>query len=163
MLKNRLFTLGLMIAGIITIVSCSSDDDKYNSMSPRFTEITLKDLSTGESTLRAGEPFVATAIQGSKGKLLNSTRYKWEVSNTEEATHKYIRGVVYDQESGNPTDTIVIPTAGRYELIFSAEYNISGIANGTNFTESLNNGGSATYQASSLKFKVTLTKSILVR
>lgn len=162
MYKKILFFAGLLVAAIVVGVSCSSDDNKYKSESPQFSEITLIDLNTGETNIRAGQPFVATAIQSSKGKLLNSTHYKWNVTNTDDVSHKYKSGVVYDQEPENPSDTIVIPNAGRYELVFSADYGVSGIATGKSYTESLTNGGSAMYKASSLKFKVTLTKSIIV-
>lgn len=163
MIKNTLCAVGLLFVGMVSAVSCSSDDDKYHSESPRFSDITLADLATGETTIRAGEPFVATAVQSSKGKLLNSTQYKWDIVNEESDTHKYTSSVVYDHESSNPSDTIVIPNAGRYELTFFADYNVSGIATGSNFTESLGSGGTATYQASSLKFKVKLSKTVVVR
>lgn len=147
---------------VMAIVACSSDDEKFKSVSPRFSKITLTNLNTSEGSLQAGQPFVATAVQSSKGRLLNSTQYKWHIEDTDNVSHKYTSGIIYDHQPENPSDTILISHPGRYELVFTADYNISGVATGANLTESLTNGGTATYQVSTLKYKVKLTKFIVV-
>lgn len=145
------------------LASCSSDEDKYISEFPIFEDITFYHPDSKESSLKVGEPFVATAIQKQKGKLLNTTKYRWNLENASNATHKYKSSVVYDINSENPEDTIVIDAPGRYTLIFSAEYNISGQPNLHNYNVSLPNGtGNVAYKSSALKYVVTIRKKLIV-
>ena len=144
------FTLSKAIlpALCISLASCSNDDDKYQSRPPELSEITIQSLEEGTpTTLRAGDRFVATAVQTSKGHLLYKAEYTWTISPTEgvDYSQKNKSTVVYDRESDNPTDTIVINTPGEYNITLNARYHASG-------------QGQLWYQASVTKRRVVINK-----
>lgn len=153
----RLAAIGLATA-LITLTACSEDENnpKYTSLPPEFNGVELTPLA-GDGTIRAGEPFVATAIQEKKGKLLYGATYTWSTTPEDGVAHSYQGKVVYDNDSSNPTDTIVIATPGIYTLRLNARYNISGsyrIVSKVNEWED----GSATYSTPSFQFYVVDVK-----
>ena len=98
----------LIIPFLTLFCACSddADDEKYASRPPVFEEIVCQPLNAGETVLRAGQPFVVTARQKSLGRLINNTTYTWSDSEGQ-LSHKFTQKVIYDQETQNPTDTVV--------------------------------------------------------
>lgn len=126
-MKNSIFFALPMLC--VCLASCSNDDDKYRSAPPTLSEITIHSLEDNAgSTLYAGDKFVATAVQSSKGHLLYKATYKWTISPTEgvDYSQKTKTTVIYDNEPSDPTDTIVINTPGEYNITLDATYNASG-------------------------------------
>ncbi len=167
-MKARL-TFPLLLAVLLCSCSEDSNDSKYRSEPPLFSGITLQSLSTGASTIKAGEKFVITANQQSKGRLLNKTTYSWSISPSNEGdSQKYDNLVIYDNNSVNPTDTVVISTPGTYTITFTGSYNASGNTSvwsnskGSSFSEYWNDGH-AIYDVRGLYgFKVTIEKKNVV-
>lgn len=176
-MKNKLsLTPILFIAFSVMSTSCSDDNEnkaKYNSAPPTFSNMKVADLETGSTVLKAGNKIVVTLEQSSKGKLLNKTTYNWSLNpDLEGNSHKYKTSVIYDQETENPTDTILINTAGTYTITFTAKYNASafttiwqnsGAANNNTYWP--DNSGKVSYELSGiggLGFKVKATKKIVV-
>lgn len=154
--------------------SCSDEanDEKYRSEPPTFSDLTFKTVDTGSETIHVGEKFVVTAEQKKLRRLLNTTTYSWSVTpnSNSQVSQKYVQSVIYDQETQNPTDTLVITEAGDYEITFTARYNVSGNTTvwsskyGYTYSESFADGnGTATYTTGGLfYFGVTATKSFSV-
>ena len=111
---------------LLGIASCTEDHDdpKYTSLPPTFSHVEVKSLD-GDSVLRVGKEIVVTAVQSKKGKLLYKAEYKWG-QNKGNATHKYTKEVIYDNNPVNPTDTIIFSAPGNYTLSLNAKYHISG-------------------------------------
>ena len=160
----------LIIPFLTLFCACSddADDEKYASRPPVFEEIVCQPLNDGETVLRAGQPFVVTARQKSLGRLLNNSTYTWS-DREGQLSHKFTQKVIYDQETQNPTDTVVAPSAGAYKLTMYARYNASGNTSwwsgkyGSTFQSTLTEGGKATYVTGGLfYFGVTLEKTIMV-
>ena len=84
--SSRLFPL-LFIGMTLAFASCSEDsnDPKYTSRCPRFSDVTCRSLSGG-TVLQAGQPIVVTAVQRSQGKLLNGTTYEWSCEINDSST-----------------------------------------------------------------------------
>lgn len=150
---------GLLLAGL-SLAACDDSDD-YASHPPYFSDITFS-----PDTVRAGETFVATAVQSSAGTLLDRTTYTWTLSqNGEEVdvAHRYTTGGVYPYLPSNPTDTLTIGTAGSYVLTLVARYNISGQSDGTYYYVSSDDGSfSASCQGGSWNYTITMTKTFRV-
>lgn len=115
----------LLVTGMWVSCSDNSEDGKYASLAPRFSDLTLVG-SDGTTTLKTGDKIVATAVQEQQGRLLYKATYEWQTSLTNGVTHLYTKGVVYDHTPINPTDTIVFELPGRYTLTFKGKYWISG-------------------------------------
>ena len=111
---------------IIGLVACTEDHDapKYTSRPPLFSHVEAMSLD-GDSILRAGKEIVITAVQSQKGKLLYKATYKWGQKKGD-ASHKYTKEVIYDNNPVNPTDTVVFASPGTYTLTMNAKYHISG-------------------------------------
>lgn len=138
-----------LLTAVFIFAGCEKEN--YNSEPPLLKDITIRSLTTGESEVHVGEKFVLTAEQKKKGKLLNATKYTWSCDN-EAISHKYNTSVIYDQESQNPTDTLIATNAGSYIINFTAKYNASGDTQdwsskyGSSFSEPFpDNNGKATY------------------
>lgn len=152
------------------MAGCSEDsnNEKYRSEPPMFEDFTLKSLDTGASEVHAGEKFVITGEQKKLGRLLNTTTYAWTAAPSDGVSQKYQRSAIYDQETQNPTDTLIITQPGEYTVTFQARYNASGNTSvwsgsrGYSFTESFADGnGKATYVTGGLfYFSVTAEKKI---
>lgn len=163
-MKSSKFIAATTLSSLaIFITSCSEhyDDPKYRSMPPSFSDMTFTNLN-GESTMRTGERIVATAVQSSIGRLLNRTTYTWSTSPTEGISHAFVKSVVYDQETQNPTDTLVFTIPGTYTVTLTAKYNSSGnnqsIDNTVEFTD-----GSVTYVTNGLlSYSVTVKKTVKI-
>ncbi len=102
---------------------------------------------------------------------LYKATYVWTAvsSGTGTASSKQNKGeVVYDNDSGDCTDTLVVTEAGKYTLTFSADYRPSGSTenwiskNGSSFSESLDGGGTASYSAGVTLFRVKAVYSVNV-
>ena len=162
-MKRFLFsilTVALTAAATLTLGSCS-DDDKYASYAPRFSDMTFTNL-TGKTTFHVGDTIVATAVQKKYGHLLDRTTYKWEVSPSEGVGQKYMTGCVYDNDRSNPTDTLVFSSAGSYTIKLTARYNASGISESASSSEDFPDGGSASYASAALAVFAYVTKTIRV-
>lgn len=144
--------------------SCSSDEDKYLSEPPIFSDFSIKNLTDGSDVVRAGQPFVVTAEQRKQGKKLYHAKYTWSANNAEDWSHKYTHGVVYDKQPIHPTDTIIAPNPGRYKLTLTAEYNPSGIVRAQSGSYNLTSGdGTVSVSAAAVKIRVVISKSIRVQ
>ena len=153
-MKTRFFVLALLLASVA--VSC--DDDDYTSSLPTFSDITFS-----EETLYTNQEITATAVQSSKGRLLDRTTYSWTISDDDaDATLNYNSGVVYDDNPSNPSCTFTTPSyAGTFTIQLYAKYNISGqSANAESYTSF--DDGSATYSVSALTGSATVVKSFKV-
>lgn len=119
----KLSSVYMLLVAAVFAVSCSSDDDKYNSVSPKFSEITFT-----PSDIYPGELITATAVQYKKGKLINRSSYSWSISGTtEDLNVSGNRSLFYDNDKSNPTCTFTAPsTPGTYTIEFNGEYNASG-------------------------------------
>lgn len=167
---KKLFSL-LIISLAIFFTSCSdeSNNEKYRSEPPTFSDITVKPLNGNDSQIHVGEKFLATAKQKKLGRLLNASTYSW-TCNSNDIAHNFQKSVIYDDDTHNPTDTLIVTKAGSYTLTFTGKYNASGNTQiwaqkyGSDFSETFESGeGSANYVTGGLLyFKVTATKTIQV-
>jgi|GEM_PF-515058 len=159
--------LNLLVAAVLLVLpaACSEDDDKYNSIVPEFSDMQFHPLDKASgNVIYAGEPFVATAVQSSRGRLLDRTTYAWALNDEDEemdVPHKYRKEVVYDVQSDNPTDTIIVSRPGNYRLRFRANYRVSGTGSGGGSIISIP-GGQITYYLSTLTYQVTIDKNLKV-
>lgn len=159
--------LNLLVAAVLLVLpaACSEDEDKYNSTVPEFSDMQFHPLDKASGdVIYAGEPFVATAVQSNRGRLLDRTTYSWAFNDEDEDTdvsHKYRKEVVYDVQSVNPTDTIILGTPGNYRLRFNGEYRVSGTGSGGGAIVSIP-GGQITYYLSTLTYRVTIEKNLKV-
>lgn len=168
-MKTQLKAILVLSTTLLCACTNDSNDSKYRSEPPQFSEVTLQSLTTGTSTIKAGEKFVVTANQKNKGRLLNKTTYAWSISPSNEGdSQKYDNVVIYDNNSVNPTDTVVINTPGQYTITFTGTYNASGNttvwsnSKGSSFSEYWNDGH-VTYDVRGLYgFKVTIEKKNIV-
>lgn len=146
------------------LAACSEDWDspEYQSRSPMFSAMTLKNLEgEDDGVWRAGVPIVATAVQSRTGSLLYKAVYEWTCSS-EDVTHKYRSTVVYDNENDNPTDTLTFAQPGSYRLTFRGRYHISGNAEMLNGSEAIPDG-TVTYSTPSwMYYDVTVERSVRV-
>ncbi len=167
---HTLFAAVCAAALVFAAASCGDDDEKYRSEPPKIARITVSPHD-GHTSIRAGERFVATAVQSKTGVNLYKATYVWTAvsSGTGTASSKQNKGeVVYDNDSGDCTDTLVVTEAGKYTLTFSADYRPSGSTenwiskNGSSFSESLDGGGTASYSAGVTLFRVKAVYSVNV-
>ena len=159
--SSRLFPL-LFIGMTLAFASCSEDsnDPKYTSRCPRFSDVTCRSLSGG-TVLQAGQPIVVTAVQRSQGKLLNGTTYEWSCEINDSTTHKKKQGLIYDYDKSDPRDTLIINEPGEYTICLEAKYNISGLYDGSVGTEKFS-GGEVSYTTSPLNCFASLKKKFRV-
>jgi len=153
-----LFALALLIAS-----SCSEhyDDAKYASLPPSFSDMTFTNLD--DTTIKAGDKIVATAVQSSIGRLLNGTNYTWTATPDEGVTHKYKSFVIYDNETANPTDTIVFPTAGTYTVTLTSKYKSSGNNQAVDGTSTFTDGKVTYTTGGLLYYSVVVEKTVVVK
>lgn len=151
------------LAILAGLAACSEDQDnpKYTSRPPAFSGVEVKSLD-GDSTLRAGEEIVVTAVQGAKGKLLYKAEYKWGLKKGE-ASHRYTKEVVYDLNPVNPSDTVVFTTPGTYTMTLNAKYHISGNYDNINGTDVWEDGSVKYSTPSWLYYLVDIEKKITVQ
>lgn len=155
------------------LAACSDDseDEKYRSEPPKLANILVSPLD-GHTSIRAGERFVATAVQSQTGRNIYKATYVWTASaanGTGTATSKQNKSVaVYDNDSGDATDTLIVTEAGKYTLTFTGEYRPGGSTtywmkkNGNTLTESLADGGTANYYAGATLFRIKAERTINV-
>lgn len=159
--------LNLLVAAVLLVLpaACSEDDDKYNSIVPEFSDMQFHPLNEASGdVIYAGEPFVATAVQSSRGRLLDRTTYVWAFNDEDEdmgVEHNFLPEVVYDVQSVNPTDTITVSQPGNYRLRFRANYRVSGTGSGGGSIVSIS-GGQISYYLSTLAYQVTIEKNLRV-
>lgn len=147
----------LLVAAVFTL-SCSDDDDKYSSTSPKFSDITFT-----PSEIFPGERVTATAVQYKKGKLLDRTTYAWSISGTDEDLDIEAKtALFYDNDKSNPTCTFTAPsTPGTYTIVFKGEYNVSGQSKTSGSSADIV-GGTAEYSSGPFKCFATVTKKFRV-
>lgn len=166
------FILTTGFVSLLTACSQDSDNAKYGSQPPVFSDMTMHVAKTDIEEIHVGDRAVVTAHQKSTGKLLNTTTYSWSISpEDDQATHQYKASVIYDQEKESPTDTIVFNSPGTYRVTLNARYNASGNTSawsgkhGYNYEEQLASGdGRATYVTGGLfYFQTTVRKTFIVK
>lgn len=152
----------LFIGMTLAFASCSEDsnDPKYTSRCPRFSDVTCHSLSGG-AVLQAGQPIVVTAVQRSQGKLLNGTTYEWSCEINDSTTHKKKQGLIYDYDKSDPRDTLIINEPGEYTICLEATYKISGLYDGSVGTEKFS-GGEVSYTTSPFNYRANLKKKFRV-
>lgn len=163
-------TIAFLLAAASTLlISCSEEtnSEKYRSEPPMLSDITVKPLNGNDGQIHAGQRFLATAEQSKLGRLLNATTYTW-TSNSDNISHSYESSVVYDNDTRNPTDTLVANAEGTYTLTFTGKYKASGNTQvwaqqkGSTFSEDFASGdGKVTYYTGGIfYFTVTATKQV---
>ena len=143
----------------IGFASCSNDDDNYTSKLPDFSDITFS-----SEVIHASQTVTATAVQHTKGTLLNSTSYAWKIIiSGDSAISASTPGVIYDNNSSNPSWTFTAPSISgkKYTLTFQGTYNISGKVDSGSRTAEIENG-TASYQWTPIKGIVTINKTFYV-
>jgi hypothetical protein len=151
----------LLIGSIVicSLSACSDDDDKYESRLPIFN-----DISFSEERLLTDQRVTATAVQNSKGILLDRVEYRWDANMYEpnDSTMSYVNAVLYTDNSTNPTCTFKTPEyPGRYRITFHGRYNISGQSTNKTISGTIPSGN-AIYVYTPLMGEVTVVKSFTV-
>lgn len=167
-MNKAYFFLLLMVSFLAISCSEETDNPKYRSEPPMLSDITVTSLD-GNSEIHAGQRFLATAVQSKLGRLLNTTSYTW-TGNSDNVSHAYEKSVIYDNDTHNPTDTLVASAAGTYTITFTGKYNASGNTQiwaqqkGSSFSEEFESGdGKVTYFTGGLLyFTVTATKEVVI-
>lgn len=165
---NKTLTILLAVSSFL-LPSCSEETNnkEYRSEPPMLSDISVTPLSGTDGQIHVGQRFVATAEQSKLGRLLNATTYTW-TSNSDNISHSYESSVIYDNDTHNPTDTLVANTEGTYTLTFLGKYKASGNTQiwaqqrGSSFSEDFATGnGSVTYYTGGIfYFTVTANKQI---
>lgn len=148
---------------ILFVAGCSdnADDPKYRSLPPEISDLTLAPLD-GSTELRANTPIVATVQQKKLGRLLHGATYSWKTSPID-IDHKYVKGVIYDQEPQNPTDTITFANKGTYTLTFTGRYKRSNYSGQHNYSVDISDG-KVTYSTPSLMYyDVKVEKTVRIK
>lgn len=166
--KTYIACLCTLAFGLFT-TSCddNTDDPKYRSLPPTFSDMDFKNIEGNAEELKAGDKIVATGVQQKYGRLLNKTTYNWKVDTIQankpvSANHSFKKEVVYDNNSVNPTDTIVFNYPGTYNVTFDAKYSISAQYQPINTVESIERG-SIKYSTSPLSYFVKIQKRITIK
>ena len=112
----------VMMSLVCLCTGCGDDSDEYVSVLPSFSDITFD-----TDQLYTGMTVTATAVQATKGKLLDRTTYDWVVNDT--TTAKVT--VIYDNDNGDPVFQFKVPkvavkTPSTITVKFEGRYNISG-------------------------------------
>ena len=153
----------LLLPALLAACSDHANDAEYRSEAPRFSDIVCRDLATGSSELRSGQPFVATAQISTAGRQLYQATYTWSTTPLD-MQHKYTASVVSNDWYESPTDTLVAPAAGTYRLTFKARYKTKGwVDTASGYVQDID-GGKVTYSIPSLQYvDVAAEKTIVVR
>ncbi len=125
---------------------------------------TFSDISFSEESLLTNHQVTATAVQYSKGVLLDRVEYRWYANMYEpnDSTMSFVNAVLYTDNSTNPTCTFKTPEyPGRYRITFHGRYNISGQSTNRTISGTFPSGY-ATYVYTPLMGEVTLVKSFIV-
>lgn len=161
--KNfALFSVLLLASGY----SCSEDKEEYKATFPEFIGLQAQNLGASKgSVLKAGEPFVVSAIEAKQGKHLYQAHYSWAVYPANNVSQRYTSSQVYDTKAMQVNDTITVQHGGSYRVTLVASYDVAGIGNAqVPASQRLpNNGGDVSYKASTLKYVVTLSKVFQVQ
>ena len=163
-MKTKKILMFLCCALALGIFATSCEEDDYTSQPPTFSDMTFTMVEDGSTDLRAGERVLATCVQSKKGHLLNLTKYNWS-ADTEKVTHSYKKELKagYDNESQNPTDTLVFENPGTYKVTFSARYTTSGDYNVVSRVDKIDQG-KITYKTPSFQFyDVIIEKRVTVK
>ena len=144
---------------LASLVACDDDAKKYTAEFPRFEPLQLK-LAENELP-KVGKSVVVEAPQRKMGKHLYEVTYQWTVSGPAEAVQRYGKSNLNTEHTPAPTDTITFSQSGRYNIVLVASYEVSGIGKGQSFTENFPaKMGSAKYDGSALRYRVTLERTI---
>ena len=102
----------VMMSLVCLCTGCGDDSDEYVSVLPSFSDITFD-----TDQLYTGMTVTATAVQATKGKLLDTTTAKVTV--------------IYDNDNGDPVFKFKVPKVAvtrpsTITVKFEGRYNISG-------------------------------------
>jgi hypothetical protein len=162
-MKKIIFAL---FSFVILLSACEGheNDSKYRSMYPLIEDMVFTSTVTGTNTIVAGEPFVATVKQSQIGRLLYKATYDWSDANQVGTHRPFPKTVVYDDAPINPTDTIVLPHAGRQQIKLEATYHISGGYDASAVKIEQIPDGEVKYQVPSWQYyKIIVTKFVHVK
>lgn len=163
---NPKYLFLLPIVAIATLMGCTEDKEEYTATFPEFIGFQAKSLNPNSpNVLKAGEPFVVSAVESKQGKHLYQVHYAWRIAPADNVSQKYTSSRVYDEKAMTATDTITVEEGGTYRITLVASYDVGGIGNGqVPAAQRLpNNAGDISYRASALKYEVTLTKVFQVQ
>lgn len=152
----------LFITSLFAACSDNSDDEKYLSHAPTFTDIQV--TTEDGNMIEAGKKATLTAVQSKKGVLLYKAKYDWTFEpDNSEVEQDYTKEVVYDVKNEDPTNEVIFRNKGKYKVRFTGRFYISGQHKIYNHTE-IKNGCTITYSTPGIQYyEVTITKSIDVR
>ncbi len=154
--------LAILSASLLaTTLSCSEDKEEYTATFPEFVGLQAQNLDTSRgAVLKAGEPFVISAIESKQGRHLYQAHYFWTVYPADNFSQRYTSSQVYNAKAMQVNDTITVQHGGSYRVTLVASYDVAGIGNAqVPASQRLpNNGGDISYKASTIKYVVTLSK-----
>lgn len=156
----------LFTFGLVALMSASCSDDDYDSLPPRFSDMTFRSLS-GSETFKAGDSILATLECSQCGKLLVNATQKWSAEGGS-VKHSYMQKGIYNELPVSPVDTLVFSTPGRYKVVFNAEYTTGGQRGMTSsskvpFADGNGSVSYSVYGAALFHYEVTAEKYITVR
>lgn len=151
----------------LAFLAVSCEDDNYDSLPPKFSDMTFATLDGGD-TFRAGDSIVATLHCSQAGRILVNATHAWSVDDADDVENHFRAGGLYEEMPANPTDTLVLSRPGRYKVVFNGTYTTAGSKGLTaGYTDRFADGnGSVTYDvegAAIFRYKVTAQKYIDVR
>jgi hypothetical protein len=163
---NQKYLAFLSALLLTTMHSCSEDKEEYTATFPKFVGLQAQSLDTGKANvLKAGKPFIVTAIESKQGKHLYQAHYYWTIYPADNYTQRYTSSQVYDAKAMQVNDTITVQNGGSYRVTLVASYDVAGIGKAQipSSQRLPNNGGDISYKASTLKYVVTLSKVFQVQ
>lgn len=154
--------LGCLLVAFM--VSCSDNNDEYNSKLPVYSGVTLT-----PSTVKRGQEVTATVTRASKGKYLYDAKYTWEISDADSLVVTSEQGSTYTitdpvKEKQDPYISFMAPALpGSYTLKLTVTYKVSGSGRNQSSQNYEIQDGTVTGYLSALYGQSIVTRKITVR
>lgn len=149
-----------------SFVACSenSDDPKYRSTMPTYTDMVFEVLDADREIIYPGDRVVARIVESKRGRLLGTVKNTWTCSDAE-VKHNAPTGYTYDTSRIVPTDTFIAPaTPGRYKITLEQTLEVNGQWDNYNSSVALLEQGTVEYRTlSQLLYGITVEKTFAVR
>lgn len=158
MKKTFVRTAQALMAIALTCVAtaCSSDEEKYTSVFPRYS-----DLIVSPEVIHVGDTVTFTLVESVRGTNIGSPDYKWDVGEFWVNAKIQNNSPRLYSESGHPTMKVVATARGTHQVTFTAKWSVNGQAQAAPASYIVNQL-SVQSQASTLNYFVTATKKIEV-
>lgn len=145
----------------LATAGCSenSNDEAYQSALPVVSSLKVEKASGADGAIHVGDQVKVTAVQGTKGRLLNRTTYTW---TAQPLPANGTKTVVYDKENGDPTWTFTATEAGDVTIQFKGEYSASGASWKAINRSQREADTTVTYTASALSGRVVATRTFRI-